>query len=106
MFADDDGVVIAPAAQIEAALETAETIGAKERAILAAIGRGESLHDQTNYAEHVAALDAGREQRARLHDRCRRALTGRTLFARRQSARGGEELAAILAGVPARRARR
>ena len=61
VFADDDGVVIAPAAQIEAALELAETIGAKERAILAAIGRGETLHDQTNHAEHVAALDAGRD---------------------------------------------
>jgi len=61
VFADDDGVVIAPAAQIEAALDTADAIGAKERAILAAIGRGESLHDQTNHAEHVAALDAGRD---------------------------------------------
>ena len=61
VFADDDGVVIAPAAQIEAALETAELIAAKERAILAAMGRGESLRDQTNHAEHVAALDAGRD---------------------------------------------
>ena len=34
---------------------------AAERAILAAIGRGEPLHDQTNYAEHVAALDRGEE---------------------------------------------
>ena len=61
VFGDDDGVVIAPAAQIEAALEMAETIAAEERAMLAAMGRGEPLHDQTNCAEHVAALDAGRE---------------------------------------------
>ena len=61
VFADDDGIVIAPAAQVEAALETAETIAAKEAAMLAAMARGEALHDQTNFAEHVAALDAGRE---------------------------------------------
>jgi len=59
VFGDDDGIVIAPAAQIEAALELAETIAAKERAMLAAMARGEALHDQTNFAEHVAALDAG-----------------------------------------------
>ena len=59
VFGDDDGVVIAPAAQVEAALELAELIGAKERALLAAMARGESLHDGTNHAQHVAALDAG-----------------------------------------------
>jgi 4-hydroxy-4-methyl-2-oxoglutarate aldolase len=56
VFADDDGVVIAPAARIEAALETGEAIGRAERAILAS---GASLHDQTNYAAHVARLDRG-----------------------------------------------
>jgi len=61
VFGDDDGVVIAPAAQVEAALEQAETIAAKERALLAAMARGEALHDGTNHAEHVAALDAGRD---------------------------------------------
>jgi 4-hydroxy-4-methyl-2-oxoglutarate aldolase len=61
VFADDDGVVIAPPAQIEAALELAELIGAKERALLAAMARGDSLHEGTNHAEHVAALDAGRD---------------------------------------------
>jgi 4-hydroxy-4-methyl-2-oxoglutarate aldolase len=60
VFGDDDGVVIAPAAQVEAALELGETIAATERAMLAAMARGEQLHDQTNFAEHVAALDAGR----------------------------------------------
>jgi len=58
VFADDDGVVIAPASRIEAALETGEAIGRAERAILAS---GDSLHEQTNWAEHVEALDRGEQ---------------------------------------------
>jgi 4-hydroxy-4-methyl-2-oxoglutarate aldolase len=61
VFADDDGVVIAAPDRIAAALEAAERIGRAERARLAAMERGEALHDQTNYAEHVARLDAGEE---------------------------------------------
>ncbi len=57
VFGDDDGVVIAPAERIAAALDTAEHIGRSERAMLAAMGRGHPLHDLTNYAEHVARLD-------------------------------------------------
>jgi 4-hydroxy-4-methyl-2-oxoglutarate aldolase len=56
---DDDGLLIAPAARIEAALATAELIGRSERAILDAQSNGESLHGLTNHAEHVAALDRG-----------------------------------------------
>ncbi len=56
---DDDGVLVAPAGRIAAALEAAEGIGRSERAILAAQARGEALHDLTNYAEHAAALDRG-----------------------------------------------
>jgi regulator of RNase E activity RraA len=59
VFADDDGVVIAPAERIAAALETAEAIGRAERAMLAAMGEGRALHDLTTYAEHVARLDEG-----------------------------------------------
>jgi 4-hydroxy-4-methyl-2-oxoglutarate aldolase len=59
VFGDDDGLLIAPAERIEAALETAELIGRSERAILAAQARGEALHDLTNHGEHVAALDRG-----------------------------------------------
>jgi 4-hydroxy-4-methyl-2-oxoglutarate aldolase len=59
VFGDDDGVVIAPPERIAAALDAAEGIARAEGAILAAIGRGEALHDQTNYAEHVARLDRG-----------------------------------------------
>ena len=59
VFGDDDGLLIAPADRIAAALDTAELIGRSERAILAAQARGESLHDLTNHDEHVAALDRG-----------------------------------------------
>lgn len=58
---DDDGLLIAPAEQVAAAREKAEAIGRFERAMLAAMARGETLHDQTNFAEHVARLDAGED---------------------------------------------
>jgi 4-hydroxy-4-methyl-2-oxoglutarate aldolase len=59
VFGDEDGVLVAPADRIAAALDTAELIGRSERAILAAQARGEALHDLTNHGEHVAALDRG-----------------------------------------------
>ena len=59
VFGDDDGLLIASAERIAAALATAELIGRAERAILAAEARGEALHALTNHAEHVAALDHG-----------------------------------------------
>ena len=59
VFGDDDGLLIAPAERIAAALETAERIGRSEHAILAAQARGEALHALTNHDEHVAALDRG-----------------------------------------------
>src|SRR3954469_3433022 len=59
VFGDDDGLLIASAGRIAAALDTAETIARAERAILAAQARGEALHGLTNHAEHVAALDRG-----------------------------------------------
>jgi 4-hydroxy-4-methyl-2-oxoglutarate aldolase len=59
VFGDDDGLLVAAADRIAAALDTAELIGRSERAILEAQARGESLHGLTNHAEHVAALDRG-----------------------------------------------
>jgi 4-hydroxy-4-methyl-2-oxoglutarate aldolase len=59
VFGDDDGLLIAGADRIAAALDTAETIARSERAILAAQARGEALHGLTNHAEHTAALDRG-----------------------------------------------
>lgn len=61
VFGDDDGLLIAGAGRIEAALAAAEAIGRSERAILAAQARGEALHELTNHAEHVAALDRGEQ---------------------------------------------
>jgi 4-hydroxy-4-methyl-2-oxoglutarate aldolase len=59
VFGDDDGLLIAAAQRIAAALETAELIGRSERAILAAQARGETLPGLTNLDEHAAALDRG-----------------------------------------------
>jgi 4-hydroxy-4-methyl-2-oxoglutarate aldolase len=59
VFGDDDGLLVAPADRIAAALDTAELIARSERAILAGQARGESLHELTNHDEHVAALDRG-----------------------------------------------
>lgn len=59
VFADDDGIVIAPPERLEAALEAGEAIARAERAILAAMARGERLRDLTSYDEHVARLDRG-----------------------------------------------
>jgi regulator of RNase E activity RraA len=61
VFADDDGVVIAPAAQIERALETGEFIGRAERAMLEGMRDGTPLHDMTNHAAHVERLDRGEQ---------------------------------------------
>jgi len=62
VFGDDDGLVIAPAAQIEAALELGEAIGRAEGAILQHTRSGQrSLHELTNWESHVAALDRGEE---------------------------------------------
>jgi regulator of RNase E activity RraA len=58
VFADDDGVVIAPPERVAAALEAAEAIARSERAILAS---GRPLHELTNYAQHVARLDRGED---------------------------------------------
>jgi 4-hydroxy-4-methyl-2-oxoglutarate aldolase len=59
VFGDDDGVVIAPPAQVLAALDAAEAIGRAERAMLERMAGGTPLADLTNWAEHVARLDAG-----------------------------------------------
>jgi 4-hydroxy-4-methyl-2-oxoglutarate aldolase len=61
VFADDDGVVIAPAEQLEKALETGEYIGRAERAMLEGMRNGAPLHDMTNHAAHVARLDSGED---------------------------------------------
>jgi regulator of RNase E activity RraA len=59
VFADDDGVVIAPHERIAAALDAAEAIGRAERAILERMAAGTPLHELTNWREHVERLDRG-----------------------------------------------
>ena len=62
VFGDDDGLVIAPADRIEAALATGEAIGRAEGAILRHTRSGQrSLHELTNWEQHVAALDRGED---------------------------------------------
>jgi regulator of RNase E activity RraA len=61
VFGDDDGLLVAPAPRIAAALDAAEAIARSERAILAAQARGDGLHALTNHDEHVAALDRGED---------------------------------------------
>lgn len=63
VFGDDDGIVIAPAERIAAALDLAELIARSERAMLAAMDRDEPLHRLTNHADHVRRLDAGEDSR-------------------------------------------
>jgi regulator of RNase E activity RraA len=66
VFADDDGVAIASAERFGAALEVAEHIGRAEGAMLEAMRHENvALHDLTNWAEHVAALDRGEESSLR-----------------------------------------
>ena len=63
VVADDDGIVIAPRAQLEACVERAEEIERVEAKVLGATRAGGSLIDMTNLAEHVAALRAGEPSR-------------------------------------------
>jgi 4-hydroxy-4-methyl-2-oxoglutarate aldolase len=66
VFGDDDGVAIAPGERFEAALETAEAIGRSERVILERLRAGDAtLHELTNWEQHVAALDRGEESALR-----------------------------------------
>jgi len=63
VFGDDDGVMIAPADRIEAALDEAERIERAERRVVAAMVRGESLYDHTNAVEHLQRIAAGQPSR-------------------------------------------
>jgi 4-hydroxy-4-methyl-2-oxoglutarate aldolase len=60
LVGDDDGIVVATDAELEAALETAEAIQRREGKIRSAIQAGTSLFEHLNFAEHVADLEAGR----------------------------------------------
>jgi 4-hydroxy-4-methyl-2-oxoglutarate aldolase len=57
---DDDGLVIAPRAQLEATLERAAEIERVEAAVLAALQGGADLIALTNLTDHMARLRAGK----------------------------------------------
>jgi len=57
--ADDDGIVIASAERLAAALEAAEARAAGEAAMLTGIRSGTAYHDLADYAGHVARLGRG-----------------------------------------------
>ena len=61
LFGDDDGLVVASVAELEAVIDRAEQIQQKEQRLLEAMAQGTSLLDLTNFAEHCARLEAGRE---------------------------------------------
>ena len=56
---DDDGLVIAPRAQLEATLTRAQEIERVEAAVLQAVQSGTDLLSLTNLTDHVAKLRAG-----------------------------------------------
>jgi len=65
VLGDDDGLAVATPDQLRAALAGAEEIERAEAAVLAGLGQGRSLADQTTIAEHRAARAAGRESSLR-----------------------------------------
>ncbi|WP_433036125.1 RraA family protein [Actinomycetospora sp. CA-053990] len=61
VLGDDDGLAVATPDQLRVALAGAEEIERAEAAVLAGLGQGRSLAEQTTIAEHRAARAAGRE---------------------------------------------
>ena len=66
VLGDDDGIVVVSDDEVLALLEGAEVIQRREEALQIAIAAGTTLFDSLNYDEHLAALEAGRGQPARL----------------------------------------
>lgn len=59
VFGDDDGLIVAPAERLAAALARAEEIERTEAAVVAAMECGEGFYDLSNAAEHLRAVAAG-----------------------------------------------
>jgi 4-hydroxy-4-methyl-2-oxoglutarate aldolase len=68
LVGDDDGIVVGTEAELLAAIETAETIVARERALRQSIQDGVSLFDRVTFREHAAALVEGEQSVLRFHD--------------------------------------
>jgi len=65
VFGDDDGLVVVSPDELAALLPAAEQIDARERAVLARLGAGESLLSMLNFDEHRANVEAGRDSTLR-----------------------------------------
>jgi 4-hydroxy-4-methyl-2-oxoglutarate aldolase len=59
LVGDDDGIVVLSDAELDAALDAAETIQRREGVMRSAIQDGVSLFEQLNFTEHVENLQAG-----------------------------------------------
>jgi regulator of RNase E activity RraA len=68
LVGDDDGIVVGTEAELLAAVETAETIVARERTLRQSIQDGVSLFDRVSFREHAAALREGAHSNLRFHD--------------------------------------
>ena len=62
---DDDGIVIAPAERIVAALDAAEARAAAEQAMLTGIRGGTSYHELAQFDDHVLRLGRGEDSKLR-----------------------------------------
>ena len=63
LFGDDDGIVVANAAEISEAIPVAEEIQRKEELLLTKMGEGVSLLQMLNFDEHSEKVRAGEESR-------------------------------------------
>ncbi|MBM6400018.1 RraA family protein [Phycicoccus sonneratiae] len=63
LVGDDDGLVVATADEVAAAVDAAEAIEAREKALQERILGGTSLFDVMTYEEHLTALREGRPGR-------------------------------------------
>lgn len=63
VLGDDDGIIVAGAEEVEPIIDGAEAIQRREEALQSAIAAGQSLFDSLNYAEHLAALEVGRDSK-------------------------------------------
>jgi regulator of RNase E activity RraA len=61
VLGDDDGIVVGSEAEFEAAVDAAEAIQTREKALRSAIEQGQSLFDSLNFGEHAERLRAGVE---------------------------------------------
>ncbi|MEX2479286.1 MAG: RraA family protein [Gammaproteobacteria bacterium] len=63
LVGDDDGIVIATAAEFAALVGQAETIKRKEEELCRRMAAGQGLISLLNFAEHVAAVERGEDSR-------------------------------------------